>query len=422
MPVHNSARRRISLLNAGPGKSGGVPVQVFRIRPEKSDLPFDPLPLSAWLAGTLRLHAIERLGDLDGRRVLDLRRLRRLGPTQLRELYRILVELDALDLERIEEDTRAATRDREPFRSTPPYEAVRHELIAIRADARAKLISSLPWPEALRSALHRARRFRLGDLHGLTFAQVFGADMSTNPARSRMRTLHGWLALAGVRAPTPPPFQVPARVRDVLVDDVPMPRPLRNALGLRGVRTLGDLASLTPERLGKKFGYERMAALVALVAQASEMRPTRVPFARAIEGGLARLAPRARRVLLLRFGASGGPLTVRAAVEACGWRVHSPDSVYRGALMQLRDASGVPLGRALRELRARAGRRRSRLTDGEVGPLMGLASGRLRYTREFYLRLLGALEPQLRVAVVWGKRYSTRRSGRPHRSHRPAGR
>jgi hypothetical protein len=361
----------------------------------------DPRLLSVWLAGTLELHGIRRFGDLEGRVVRDLQRLRRFGPTQLRELHRVLVEQGALDDKQIAEDARAErAQKRATAALVPPYAILRHEPIAIRADARSTVIATLPWPAALRVKLADAGRIRLGDLHGLVFCRVFGADNIPNPPRAAMRLLHGWLTLAGVREPAPPLFDVPRRVREVLLDDVPMPPILRKALRMRRIRTLGDLASLTPVRLGPKFGTVRRAAIEELVRLAPAMRIGKVSYVRGIEAALDRLAPPVRRALLLRFGAKEHPLTTADVAQACRWRTQDPAGVLECHIEDLLDAGGVALRRTLRELRARVGEKLRCLTEDEAERLLFLAPGRLLYAREFYRRLLAPLDVRRRNPIA----------------------
>jgi hypothetical protein len=243
------------------------------IRATHRDLKFDDVPLSLRLSSMLHGSGIHRFGDLDGSSVVDLTRLRGLGHVVLRELRNLLVAKDALDTPHLD-DPAAARRlaalhllYARPLRNAlveraPPQTELRFQPIGIRRNARGFRLDALPMTRPLRRAVLAGGRAVLGELHGLTFHEACGGR--TAPPREAMRQLHGLLRIAGVLEAAPLNLQVPARVRDVSIDDVPMPNMLRNALRQRGVRRLGQLESLTPARLGARFGQQRWEALKAL--------------------------------------------------------------------------------------------------------------------------------------------------------------
>jgi hypothetical protein len=377
------------------------------IRADKREVPFDDLPCSNWLANTLRVHGLRRLGDLDGRTISELASLKRVGRVQLRELRRLLRVAGALDI--------ATLDDREPrrrlgallepgtmtsvARRIPPYEELRHERIAIRPEARDKAFADVPLPWTLHRALGQAGRRRFGDLHGLSFNEALLADPGAQPRRGVMRLLFAVLRFAGIRQPPAPLFVIPPRVRHVPLEDVPMPRPLRNALRARALKTLGDVGTLTPARLGAKFGRVRRAALEELVRRAPSLPLAAVPFARAIDDALASLPAPERRALLLRCGARARPLTIRDVGARLRWKAKYPEAVLAAQLEHLRDAGGVPLARSLRALRDLARRRRARIDVHEATRVLRIESSRARYSLDFYLRLLNMLERGLLAGV-----------------------
>ena len=384
------------------------PADRICIRPRKRDLPFDSLLLSSWLANTLDVYDLRRVGDLHGRSVRALSRLRRVGQAQLCELHAVLLRIGALEAPDLRApatrlDTLARLLPR-PLRTAllaqaPAFTALRFEQLAIRQGARAIAFDDLPMTGPLRKLLRRGRRRRLGDLHGLTFADIAGP----NGAKT-VRLLHGLLEAAGARERLPLTFEIPRRVQALKLDYVAMPRRLRGALTERGIRKLGDVRRLTPARLGVDFGEALWADLHELLERLPSLRIDDRPFASAIDLAIDRLAAPSRRIVTLRFGAKARPLTVRDVASRCRLRPREAARRIKGVVGELRDAGGTSLARALSELRQRARRREGRLSTEEVDGWLKITRSGPRYGRDFYLRMISLLEPGVKVAVVWGKK------------------
>ena len=284
----------------------------------------------------------------------------------------------------------------------PLFTAIRFERIAIKPSARALPVSALPMNGPLRKGLRRTGRKRLGDLDGLTYLEVLGRALTVNQA---MRQLHALLHVAGViETKHRALFEIAPRVRGLTLDAVGMPRALRQALAHRGVKTLGQIAALTPARLGPGFGIDRWRELEDLVNRAPTVKPPPASFAHAVDAAMDRLPPQRRRALALRFGAEGRPITIKVIATRCGLGVRDPHRMLDRWTRALADDAGPAVARALHEVQARTKKRRARLTSDEVDVALGVTRSRPRYGRDFYLRLLRRVDPGTKFGVVWGKK------------------
>jgi hypothetical protein len=381
------------------------------IRPDKRDVAFAQLPLSNWLEGTLRYNHIRRFGDLDGRDVRDLRKLRRLGRVQLCELHGALVAHDALEREAVAVVPGAAAlrglhallpqpRVRVLLEHAPPFWRIRSETIVIRPQARAMPLEELPLTWPLHKAVVRRGRRTLGDLSGLTYDAVAGRPSR----RSVVRQIYSLLHLAEVCVPQPALPTVPARLRDVRVEDVDMSRPLRDTLRRLRVQRLGQLSAVGPAQLASAFDGNSGTAFVALLEKLQALHLDDGAPARAIDRALATLPPKERRGIVLRFGGRGRPLTVRGVLRELGLPLGLEDARHdRRWIVHLRAALGPALRRRLRELAAGTSKR-AVMTAEEVDRRLGLRKSKARHPWEFYVRLMKALEPRLRVKVRWEKK------------------
>ncbi len=296
----------------------------------------------------------------------------------------------------------------------PPFAVLRFERIAIRPGARATRLSTLPMPRPLRKAVSESGRTRLGDLHGLTYLDVSGHGWGRTQA---MRQLHGLLRIARAtpssRRPGPL-FVVPARARPLPCEDVPMPTALRAALRDRGVRTLGQIARLTPARLGKNFGTARWRELEELLGRLAMLPPpgaaNRPTFAPAVDEAMSRLPASRRRALDLRFGARGRPVLIRDVAARCGLDdlVDPHRKLDRWTRALGRDA-GTAVLQALRTVRSLARAGGPRPTSNQVDAALGISRGPHARARDFYLRLLRRIDPSVKFDVVWGKKVPRRR-------------
>jgi hypothetical protein len=268
-------------------------------------------------------------------------------------------------------------------------------------------------PKPLRKAVSARRRERLGDLHGLTYLEVLG---SNSPGKSgAMRQLYGLLHIVkAVEDARPAPlFVVPAQARSLALDEVDMQPALHEALRERGVHRLGEIASLTPARLGKDFGANLWKGLEALLGRLVMLPPpgraAQATFAHAIDVAMAGLPAVRRRALGLRFGARGRPVPIRIIATRCGLNVVDPHRKLDYWTRALGRDAGPLVRRAIHVVRALAGERRSRLTSDEVDAALGITRSRPHHGRDFYLRLLRRLDPSVKFDVAWGKRLGSRR-------------
>jgi hypothetical protein len=248
----------------------------IRIRPTARSIPFERCALSNWLRGTLDFHRMPFVGDLDGITFGALRQLRRFGRVQARELYHLLSSNDLLEAalrfsQGDPRDVRLAALSLLPpdavrhalTKDAPPFPVLRHLVLGVAPGERKTKLAGLPLPDGLKEKLHVQGYVRAGDLHGVVLADLRRGRAPLT--RGEMAVLRGMLRAMGALAPVRSSLEVPARWRKVSVAEVPMPNPLYNALLSRGMRTLGDLTRLTPERLGRGFGPVREASLRALV-------------------------------------------------------------------------------------------------------------------------------------------------------------
>jgi hypothetical protein len=248
----------------------------IRVRTTARSIPFERCALSNWLRGTLDYHRMPLVGDLDGTTFGSLRKLRRFGRVQARELHHLLASNDLLEPElRFSFDdprdarlaalaTLAPDVARQALRhGAPPFPVLRHVIIGIATGARGTKLGGLPIPSGLKEKLAGRGYVRAGDLHGVVLGDLARGKRAIT--RGEMGILRGMLRALGALVPVRSPLDVPARWRKVRVADVPMPNPLYNALVARDIRTLGQLTRLTPERLGQGFGPVREASLYALV-------------------------------------------------------------------------------------------------------------------------------------------------------------
>jgi hypothetical protein len=372
-------------------------------------IPLEALPMPHPLYKAVRRNGRSRLGDLHGLTYQEVSG--RPGPNgPMRALYGLLRLASVVEPARLDGSAADALVQelsgllprvlrRRLLAHAPPFTHIRHEPIAIAERARSVPFEALPMPLPLLKAVRRNGRSRLGELHGLTYMEVNGRAAHNEP----MRALYGLLHMLRAVEPTRLALDVPELVREVSVDDVPMSGPLRAALRARGVRRLGQLRSLTPARLGPKFGPKRLEDLRTLADRARSLRMATTPFARAIDEALERLPRPQRRALLLRFGAEGRPLTVKRVARVCRMKQASPRDAIDGWIRTLRLEAGIGAIRALRELgRQRVGKSR-RVTVQQAEAMLRITRSRPRYAPEFYLRLAGSLEPRARVAVTWRK-------------------
>jgi len=422
-PAKKSQMRRGPSKSVAPNKNMPAPVQsipfrTFHIRPEKRDVSFDSIATSTWLANTLDTYGIRRFGDLNGRQVRELASLRRIGSSQLRELHGTLVDQQALMARPIPAQlTPSPTKSgplgplmellpnplrRELLAHAPSYEQIRFEPFVIRRKVRDVLVLDLPLTGPLAKLLRRAGCVRLGDLDGRTPSDLVAGDHRSR--RKQVRQLYGLLTLAAALERSERPlYHVPRHVRGVRVEDVVMRGALRRALRLRGVRRLGDIATLTSVRLGRGFGLALRAQLTELVDRLRALKATNAPFARAIDEGLERLTARERNAVLLRFGAKARPLMVGAVLARLGMRPRSRYAAVQEWTTHLREACDVSVAQSLRALRARAARRTTRLPGDDAAQILGLDRSKGRFPRDFYLRLAAAMAPRIKIAVPSGK-------------------
>jgi hypothetical protein len=253
-----------------------APMQIIRVREHGREKRFEDLLLSTWLETTMSVHGFARVGDLHGRRLADLYKLRRFGRVQARELFDVLARHDLLEPTRVfsfdapRAERLAALADLPPLAlphvvatGSPRFVTLRHLPIAIARAERTRRIDELPLPTAIKNKLRARGYARLGDLEGVLFVELI--EGRRRMWRYQARILYGMLRVYGALSASPPPFDVPAKWRRIPLSDVPMPNPLRNALEARRVRKLGDLAKLTAEDLGAKFGPVRSKSLRKLV-------------------------------------------------------------------------------------------------------------------------------------------------------------
>jgi hypothetical protein len=222
--------------------------------------------------------------------------------------------------------------------------------------------------------------------------------------------LDGLLRLADASAPTPAlDIAVPSRLADLPLDDVPMPRRLRTLLRARRIARVGQLASLTPRRLGRGFGPTLLRDLRALAARLSTLHLRREPAALAVDAALARLPAPARRALLLRFGAEDRPRTVDRVARLCGLpRSRDGSAWFDRQLAALAAEMSVDARRRIAALRSPT-RRSARMSPEQADRRLGITRSRPLYGRDFYLRIVAALDRRVRIAVPWGKVRSARR-------------
>ncbi len=351
----------------------------------------------------------------------DLRKLRRLGRVQLCELHGALVAYGALEREAVTAVPGAPAlrglhallpqpRVRVLLEHAPPFWRIRSETIVIRPEARAMPLEELPLTWPLHKAVVRRGRRTLGDLSGLTYDALAGRP----PRRSVVRQIYSLLHLAEVCAPQPALPTVPARLREVRVEDVDMSRPLRDTLGQLRVQRLGQLSVVGPAQLASAFDGNSGTAFVALLEKLQAIHRDAGPPARASHRALATLPPKERRGIVLRFGGRGRPLTLRGVLREIGLPLGLEGGrPERSRIAHLHAALGPALRRRLRELAAGTPKR-AVMTAEEVDRHLGLRKSKARYPWEFYVRLMKALEPRLRVKVKWEKKgYGLRRRGEP---------
>jgi hypothetical protein len=188
------------------------------------------------------------------------------------------------------------------------------------------------------------------------------------------------------------------------VEDVDMSRPLRDTLRRLRVQRLGQLSAVGPAQLASAFDGNSGTAFVALLEKLQALHLDDGAPARAIDRALATLPPKERRGIVLRFGGRGRPLTVRGVLRELGLPLGLEDARHdRRWIVHLRAALGPALRRRLRELAAGTSKR-AVMTAEEVDRRLGLRKSKARHPWEFYVRLMKALEPRLRVKVRWEKK------------------
>lgn len=210
----------------------------IRVRRRAQDVRLDTVKLRPGVRDALKRSGLLRVGDLQGRTGRDLNWLPGMRSTQLRELYRALVDRGALEPAAVVETPAPAApmpvRARQPRRLRPPRPAspymnagsFREPRIWIRPGKRRVAFDHLPLSTWLANTLERYGFTHFGDLDGrwvrdLASMRRFGD--------TQLRELHG--VLAAHDALEPVHIRVGGRRSSQLeILSTLLPNPLRNLL------------------------------------------------------------------------------------------------------------------------------------------------------------------------------------------------
>lgn len=293
--------------------------------------------------------------------------------------------------------------------------------IKIPVRLRDRSLEELPGKHKLSARLtHVLRRWGarvLGDLHGRRVGE-FAWQRNCG-----VKTLEELDSLASVFANQSSPhncrtttaaaavgtaFAVPKSVCGLRFDELPITRRLANVVRSNGLWTLGDLDGRARLELlhYRACGWRTVFDIQQVIERAvsGEFDAARIDGSAApagllplLEEGIARLAPRDRRLLLHRLeGMTFAEIAQRYGLTRA--RVHQ---VVVKALGILRKTWGPRIPRLLEMIRARCFSmpNGSRLTPALLENWIGNASKRLRLSREAHVRLIAALDNTISASL-----------------------
>lgn len=398
-----------------------------------SGLRLSNLPMSSCLVATLNRLQVETYGDLNRMTIDDFQRLRRMGTALLNELA---------DLRRRVRDgefdgggRNAVVPNSSGLRALPataPPDIVANggrprkpddERIYIPEEARGRIVFSLPLSVRLRHVLTHARLGFLGDIHGMSYAEIGRwpncGDKTVRELRELVRQIQGAHLMAhadAVPPQLPGPFAadagdwliVPASVQDLNFCDLPLSVRLGKILAKRKVTRLGDLDGVPISELKdtRNCGSVTVAEVVNLIEKAAaggfktntdaNVAWPPVDLAVFLDALIVELPARQMEILEERLSGEEDllqPLSkVGAKFELSKQRVRQ---IIDLAVAQLRRAGSHRLNAYLREVEKACLQTVCPLTPAQYKKWMGGQEGALRFSPGFYAWLLCELNPAI---------------------------
>jgi hypothetical protein len=292
------------------------------------------------------------------------------------------------------------------------------ETIFIPEDIRGQPIPLANLSRRLAHVLEVRGLRLLGDLHGLplddflkfrNFGKKSYAELLDFVISIRHRPpLPGALAAMPTPAVLADCFVVPPDIRDLNPFELPLSVRLQRVLERKGITRLGDLHGLAPIELRRyrNCGRRTIKELITLLKRAGtgefsvagvEFSPARCgELLRGLDEKIARLPPREQVILRLRMGGQGGRVPTLAKTGArYGLTRERVRQIVDEAVTFLRRQGGPRLMHQVRGVATLCRDSVCPLTPGLLAQWLNRQAKSLRWSLAGYVRLLGALDPQL---------------------------
>jgi hypothetical protein len=318
-----------------------------------------------------------------------------------------------------------------------PGEPAAAEVISLPEAVWQYGVDGLPISTRLLNVLRTCGCQRLGDLHGVRFADMLSLRNCGCKVVAELRALVGTAQRGELPAPSLEPgashrleeFVVAPAASALSPYDLPLSRGLENVLRSIDLRELGELDGIPCRDLMRLPGFARVRfqELLGLLIRAGRGEFNRPEgrfskrrigeLLRVVEELLGTLTPRQRTILLRRFGAEDNRVwTLHELAVLCGLTREGVRQIALSCPRSIRKAGGPRLKKYLAGLAATCRRLGQPLTPQLLVQWLPADATPPRLPPEFHVRLLGALAPDLAIEV------EVPPAREPHRLEAPAAR